>query len=67
MSVSVHLNRNCSGQRISLNTDSLIFLNTNIVNDFQSNRPQVKSAPVKSAAIQIGLKSNRPQVKSASK
>ena len=26
MSVSGHLNRNCTGQRISLNTDSLIFL-----------------------------------------
>ena len=31
-----------------------------VFNDFQSNRPQVKSAPVKSASIQIGLKSNRP-------
>jgi ABC-type transporter Mla maintaining outer membrane lipid asymmetry ATPase subunit MlaF len=29
--------------------------------DFQSNRPQVKSAPVKSTPIQIGPKSNRPQ------
>ena len=31
----------------------------------RSNQPQTKSAPVKSAPNQIGLKSNRPQVKSA--
>ena len=29
----------------------------------KSNRPQVKSAPVKSAPSQISPKSNRPQVK----